>query len=578
MQLTENATRILEKRYFLRDKKDEVVEDWDKLCRRVAKFVASAEKNADLRKEWEEKFYGVINSLEFIPSSPTLFNAGTKSPQLNACFVINVDDSMNSIFKAVHDSAVIYKSGGGVGFYFGHIRPKNSPVNSTGGIASGPLSFMEVFDRTVEVVKQGAKRRGAALGCLPINHPDIEEYIRCKGDKKSFSNFNLSVAVTDEFMSAVERDEVFELKHSASATVRKVKAKQLWNRIIKSTHATGDPGLIFIDTINKFNPVPDDKIYVTNPCGEQPLPSYESCVLGHLNLMKFLNGEDVNYDRLRQVIDIAVRFLDNTIDLNAYPIPEIEVASKRNRRIGLGVMGYADMLISMDMRYDSTTAINFADQLMNFLNKKAFHTSVKLGEEKGNFPNFEQSIFKGKTKHYNKPRTLRNATRTTVAPTGTTSVIAGVSSGIEPNFAFAYDRKSADNVTLDWIHPLYKEAIEKNGGKLTQKQEKVFVTAKDIDADWHLKTQQAFQVHCDSSISKTINLPFRTPIKEIRRIYKKAYDLGLKGITVFRDGCKGKQVLYDRALKCPKCNRYTLEKVEGCDVCRKCGYTACSLR
>lgn len=496
------------------------------------------------------------------------------------CFLVDIPDSMEGIFKAIKDSATIYKMGGGCGFNLGNIRPKNSSVSGTGGTASGPISFMEVFDKTVDVVKQGAKRRGAALGCLPIHHPDIEEFIKCKNDKKSFNNFNISIGITDEFIGAVERDKTIKLRHPEVGEVQEVRARKLWDKIVKSAHATGDPGLIFIDTMNKYNPIPDKPIVGTNPCSELPMSNYESCVLGQLNLTKFVKDEehDVDYLGLQETVEIGVRFLDNTIDLNAYPILEIEKSSKESRKIGLGVTGYADMLIILGMRYNSNESVKFADQLMGFVNKKAFKYSVMLGAEKGNFPDFDRSIFKSKSKHHKKPRTLRNATRTTVAPCGTTSVIAGVSSGIEPNFAFEYERTSTDNVKLDWIHPLYKKTLDAKDGTLTKKQEKIFVSAKEIDADWHLKTQQSFQLHCDNAISKTINIPFKTPIKEIRRIYRKAYDLSLKGITVFRDGCKGKQVLYDKKARCPQCKKYTVEYTEGCRTCRSCGWSACDVK
>lgn len=573
MNLTENAEKILKKRYYLRDKDNNIIEDWEKLCRRVCNFASTSEKN-EKKQEWSEKFFEKMYNLKFIPSSPTLFNAGTKDPMCHACYTLEIQDSMEDIFRAVKDSSKIYKTGGGVGFYFGNLRPKNSPVSGTGGISSGPISFMQVFDVTVDVVKQGAKRRGAALGCMPITHPDIEDFIICKNNKKSFNNFNISVSITDEFMKAVENDSEIELSHPSSLEKKKIKAKKIWNKIVKSAHSTGDPGLLFIDTINKFNPIPDEELHVVNPCGETPLNDRESCVLGHINLVKFIQDDQVDYDGLSETVEMGVRFLDNTIDLAKYPLPEISKATKRNRKIGLGIMGFADMLIMLGIKYDSSEGVKFGDQLMGFINKKAFYYSTKIGEEKGSFPNFENSIFKGKTKHYKKPRYLRNATRTVVAPTGTTSVIAGVSSGIEPNFAFEYNRESSDGVKLDWIHPLFKKATEDG---IIKKKGKIFVTAKDIDPDWHLKMQQAFQLHTDLAISKTINMPYRTPIKEIKRIYRKAHEMSLKGITIFRDGCKGKQVLYDNKLRCPKCKKYTLEMVEGCETCRACGYSACSL-
>lgn len=572
--LTDNAKKILEKRYFIKDKDGKAIENWEGLCTRVSKALSKVEKESD---KWEKEFFSIINSLEFLPSSPFLFNAGTDKSQLFACFVLEVGDSMESIFQVAKDAAKIFKSGGGVGFYLGHLRPSGALVGGTRGVSSGPVSFAQLYDTTIEVVKQGGVRRGAGLGCLPVNHPDIENFIVCKSNKKAFQNLNMSVGITDEFMRAVDKDEEFNLSHPKFGVTKTIKAKKLWHLICKNAHATGDPGILFIDNINKFNPLATTRPQLgTNPCGERPLPHMGSCCLGSINLTKFVINGEVNYKRLEEVTMIAIRFLDNAIDVNQYPLPETEKEAKETRRIGLGVMGFADMLIMMNIKYDSNEAVKFADQLMTFINKIAYETSVELGKEKGNFSAFEESIF-FHSKSHKKTMFLRNSERTCIAPTGTIGIIAGVSSGIEPNFGFEIQRESSDKINLDWIHPLYSQVIKDNGGKIPKKLQPFFVTASEIDPEFHIKVQQAFQLHTDAAVSKTINLSFNTSIKEIKRIYEWAHKLGLKGITVFRDGCKGKQVLNSFA-RCPECGRHTLNQKSGCDTCLNCGFSKCDIK
>ncbi len=564
--LSQNALTVLEKRYLKKDSEGKVIETPEEMFRRVAKHIALAEliynPKADV-DSWEEKFYGLMASLEFLPNSPTLMNAGRELGQLSACFVIPVDDSMESIFDAVKYTALIHKSGGGTGFSFSRLRPAKDRVGSTGGVASGPVSFMRAFDTATDVIKQGGMRRGANMAILNVDHPDILEFITAKEDPRALTNFNLSVAVTNEFMEAVEKDEEYNLVNPRTKEiVGKLNAREVFQKIADMAWRTGDPGIVFIDNINRNNPTPKlGKIESTNPCGEQPLLPFESCNLGSINLSKMVKNEDgqaeIDYDKLGQVVRLGVRFLDNVIDVNKFPLPQIEKMTKTTRKIGLGVMGFADMLIKLRTPYDSEKALEIAENLMRFISEEATKESVKLGKERGLFPAFEGSIYD--TGNGLKPR---NASRTTIAPTGTLSIIAGCSSGIEPLFALCYTRHILDGEQLIEVNP-YFEKIAKTenfysqelmeqlarGKKLREIEnipewvKKTFVTAHDISPEWHVKMQAAFQKFTDSAVSKTVNLPHEATREDVARVYMLAYKLGLKGITIYRDRSRDSQVL-----------------------------------
>jgi ribonucleoside-diphosphate reductase alpha chain len=489
-------------------------------------------------------------------------NAGTAANQLSACFVLPVEDNMNSIFTTLKQAALIQQSGGGTGFNFSDLRPKNDLVTATSGTASGPVSFMKIFDAATEHVKQGGKRRGANMGILNVDHPDIEEFIFSKREKGVLNNFNISVGITDAFMHAVEDNADWSLVHpNTKGIVKNLSAKKIWNDIIESAWQTGDPGLIFIDTINKSNPTPAlGKIEATNPCGEVPLLSYEACNLGSLNLSKFIkqnnSSAEIDWRRLEEVIKIAIRFLDNVIEVNNYIFAEIKIMASGNRKTGLGVMGWAELLILLEIAYDSEKAIRLVEQLMQFIQQKTMEASVALAEERGVFPNWEKSV-------YYPGRPIRNATRTSIAPTGTISIIADTSSSIEPLFALAFQRQHVLNeeVLLSFnplfinylkTHNLYsekiikqlvKEGVAENIKELPLSVKKIFKTALEISPSWHLKHQLAFQKYTDNAVSKTINLPEKVTIKEVEEIYKTAWQQKAKGITIFRYNSKGKQVM-----------------------------------
>jgi ribonucleoside-diphosphate reductase alpha chain len=566
VQLTENALTVLEKRYLKKDNQGQIIETPDEMFRRVAKHIASAEliynTEADVA-DWEKKFYQLMSSLEFLPNSPTLMNAGRELGQLSACFVIPVDDSMESIFDAVKYTALIHKSGGGTGFSFSRIRPKRDRVGSTGGVASGPVSFMRAFDTATDVIKQGGMRRGANMAILNVDHPDILDFITAKEDQRALTNFNLSVAVTNEFMDAIEKDREYNLvnPHTKEIT-EKLNAREVFKKITETAWRTGDPGIVFIDNINKNNPTPKlGKIESTNPCGEQPLLPFESCNLASINLSKMVKNEDgkpeIDYDKLGQTIKLSIRFLDNVIDVNSFPLPQIEKMTKAARKIGLGIMGFADTLIKLRIPYNSDKALELAENIMRFISEEATRESVKLGEERGLFPAFKDSIYD--TNNGLRPR---NASRTTIAPTGTLSIIAGCSSGIEPLFALSYIRHILDGQQLIEVNPYFEETARKEGfyspelmqqlaeGKMLRDVENipewvkdVFVTAHDITPEWHVRMQAAFQKFTDSAVSKTVNLPHGATIEDIAEIYMLAYKLGLKGITIYRDRSRESQVL-----------------------------------
>jgi ribonucleoside-diphosphate reductase alpha chain len=564
-KLTVNAFEVLNRRYLLKDEMERIIETPAQMFMRIAEAVAKVEgKYGGEPKESEKIFYDMMTRLEFIPNSPTLFNAGTEIGQLSACFVLPVEDSLESIFDAVKNMALIEKSGGGVGFDFSKLRPKGDIVRSTKGVASGPVSFMRVFDASTEVIKAGGKRRGAMMGILRADHPDVIEFITSKQTLGILSNFNISVAVTDEFIEALEKDEEYWLVNPRNREeTGKLKAKDVWNLMAKSAWASGDPGVIFIDEINRHNPTPEvGMIESTNPCGEQPLLPYESCNLGSINLTRMVENGKINWEKLRETVRNAVHFLDNIIDANNYPLKEIEAITRANRKIGLGVMGFADMLIKLGIPYNSEEALQLAENLMKFIEEEAHKKSVEIGEERGSFPNFEKSIWKDKYS------AMRNATVTTIAPTGSISIIAGCSSGIEPIFAISFIRNVLGGTRLFETNPLFEimakergfysaellEGIAKTGSAqkieaIPEDVKKIFVTALDIQPEWHVRMQAAFQKYTDNAVSKTVNLPNEAMVEDVRKVYELAWKLKCKGVTVFRYGSKPEQVLYIGEIK-----------------------------
>lgn len=560
--LSQNARTVLEKRYLRREENGKVLETPADMFRRVAKNIASADsyygKTAEGIAKTEEEFFDIMASLEFLPNSPTLMNAGRDLQQLSACFVLSIDDSMESIFETIKDTAIIHKSGGGTGFSFSRLRAKNSPVRSTGGISSGPVSFMKVFNAATQAVKQGGTRRGANMGILRVDHPDVLEFITCKENDKEITNFNISIALTEDFIEKAVKNEEYELIDPRSKKcVQKLRAKEVLDLIIKMAWKNGEPGIVFIDRINRDNPTPSvGAIESTNPCGEQPLLPYESCNLGSVNLSKMVSGGEIDWKKLGQTVEKSVHFLDNVIDMNSYPLKRIEETTKANRKIGLGVMGFADMLFMLGVRYDSEDAIQLAEKIMKFVLDTAMAASEKLALERGAFPNFAKSIFAGR------PKPLRNATLTTIAPTGTLSIVANCSSGIEPVFAISYVRNIMDNTKLIEVHPYFQEIAEKRSfysaglmetiarkGSLHDMTEipedvrQLFITAHDIESIWHIKMQAAFQKYTNNAVSKTVNLPHEATIDDVRRIYMLAYQSGCKGLTIYRDRSRDEQVL-----------------------------------
>ena len=574
-KLTVNSLEVLRKRYLLRDETGRIIETPAQMFLRVARTIAKVDKNyGGNPKESEKTFYEMMAKLEFLPNSPTLFNAGTKLGQLSACFVLPVEDSLKSIFTAVKNMAIIEQSGGGVGFDFSKLRPKGDIVKSTKGVASGPVSFMRVFDVATDVIKAGGKRRGAMMGILRVDHPDIEEFITAKQKPGVLSNFNISIAVTDDFMEKIEADEEYWLVNPRNKRkVRKLKARYVWNLIAESAWKSGDPGVVFIDEVNRHNPTPEvGRIEATNPCGEQPLLPYESCNLGSINLSRMVENGKINWKKLRKTVRNAVHFLDNVIDANKFPLKKIEQMTKANRKIGLGIMGFADMLIKLGIPYNSEKALKLAEKLMKFITDEARKKSVELGEERGSFPNFDKSIWKDKYS------AMRNATVTTIAPTGSISIIAGCSSGIEPLFAISFIRNVLGGTRLFEINPLFEitakergfysakllEEIAKTGSVQKIKEvpddvKKIFVTALDISPEWHVKMQAAFQKYTDNAVSKTVNLPFEASVEDVRKIFELAWKLKCKGVTVFRYGSKPEQVLYIGEIKTEKKKFVTAE-------------------
>lgn len=560
-QLNANAITVLKKRY-LKKNDNGTSETPKELLVRVATNIAEAEKKFDKNADTDafaEIFYNQMASLNFMPNSPTLMNAGRHLQQLSACFVLPVNDSLEDIFEAVKYTALIHKSGGGTGFSFSRLRPKDDTVQTTKGVSSGPVSFMSVFDAATETIKQGGMRRGANMGILRVDHPDILDFIYAKQDKSKLTNFNLSVGITEEFMKSVKESADYDLRSpKTKEKVGSMNAKKIFDEMVRLAWEGGDPGIIFLDRINKDNPTPaEGEMESTNPCGEQPLLPYESCNLGSINLANFVENGEILWEKLAETVKIAVRFLDNVIEMNNYPIKQIDETTKKNRKIGLGIMGWADMLVMLETPYNSEKAIKLAEKVMKFIRDNGHETSQQLGLERGSFPNFAKSIFP--KMGY---KAMRNATITTIAPTGTISIIAGTASGIEPYFALAYYRNVMDNNKLPEVNPyflkcamsekFYSESLMNKLAELgtahdltevPEKWRQIFVTAHEIEPIWHVRMQAAFQKYTDNAVSKTVNFQSKATISDVENAYLMAYDLKCKGITIYRDGSREGQVL-----------------------------------
>lgn len=571
-KLSENAIKVLERRYLKKDINGKIAETPEQMFWRVAMTMAKSEKKFDSQldeKELASNFYRMMADLDFVPNSPTLMNAGRALGQLSACFVLPVDDSMDAIFEAVKHAALVHKSGGGTGFSFSRLRPKASMVLSTAGTASGPVSFMTVFNAATETIKQGGTRRGANMGILRVDHPDIREFINCKRDNVSITNFNISVAITDKFMNALNNGGKYELVLPHDGKVAGLEdAREIFDMIATNAWHNGDPGVVFIDEINRRNPTPHiGEIESTNPCGEQPLLPYESCNLGSLNLNNMLNEGEIDWEHLRRTVRLSVRFLDDVIEANNYPIEQIRKQTTANRKIGLGIMGFADMLYALRIPYNSEQALELAAKVMGFIQSEARTMSDELAISRGAFPNFEGSVF-------NRP--TRNSTVTTIAPTGTISMIADTSGGVEPNFALCYVKRVMDDDRLLYINKHFEDAAKAGGfynKELMQKIadgesldnlkdvpveiKRVFATAHNISPEWHIRMQAAFQAECDNAVSKTINFPHDATVDDVKNAYLQAWRLKCKGITIYRDGSREVQVLNvgDKKAKTDKENK-----------------------
>ena len=566
ISLSKNAIFVLEKRYLKKDSNGNIIETAEEMFARVATRIAAADKIFDSKSnvnKTEKTFMQLLTGLWFVPNSPTLMNAGRRLGQLAACFVLPAEDSIESIFETLKHAAMIHKSGGGTGFSFSRIRPEKDVVLSTAGISSGPIAFMNVFDVATETVKQGGTRRGANMGVLRVDHPDIEAFIESKNDPGRLNNFNISVALTGTFMDLLEKHSDYELNYDlvnprTGQVVRRISARHIFDMIVGSAWQTGEPGIIFIDRINENNPTPLlGEIEATNPCGEQPLLPYESCTLGSINLSNMVTGNTVNKKRLKKTVHSAVHFLDNVIEINKYPLSRIEQMSKGTRKIGLGVMGFADMLIKMGIPYDSDEAVSQAEDIMSFISQESKAASAALAEKRGNFPYYKESVFDNPSTPY-----MRNAVTTTIAPTGTISIIAGASSGIEPVFAIAYTRRVLDGKSLPEMHPIFikkakdkgfyskelAEEIAKTGSvqqidAVPDHMKRLFRTSHDISPEWHIKMQAAFQKYTDNAVSKTVNFSAEATINDVEKVYRLAYKRGCKGVTIYRDGSRRGQAM-----------------------------------
>ena len=671
LNLSENAIKVLERRYLKRDKDGNCTEKPSDMFRRVALAIASGDlkfgkTQADVEK-LADRFYDFITKCYFMPNSPTLMNAGRELGQLAACFVLPVEDSLEGIFETVKNTALIHKSGGGTGFSFSRLRPKNSVVRSTMGVSSGPVSFMEVFNAATEAVKQGGTRRGANMGILRVDHPDILDFINCKSDNNKLNNFNISVAITDKFMEALKKGEDYDLVNPQNnQVVARLSAKKVFDLIVDGAWRNGEPGIIFIDKMNSDNPTPlVGQIESTNPCGEVPLLAYEACNLGSINLGRMViegaNGPEVDWKTLAQTTRTAIRFLDNVIAVNNYPLPQISEMVQNNRKIGLGVMGWADMLMKMGISYSSEEGTKLASQVMEFIDYESKCESIELSKERGRFNNFKGSVYDGKNFLYNKYKGksagkisdeqwkeldaqiekygIRNATTTCIAPTGTISMIAGASGGVEPLFGLVFSRLIMDGTEMLEVNPIFKEYAIKHGfysedlmkeiaktgsvahvDKVPADAKKIFVTAHDVSPYWHVKMQAAFQLHTDNAVSKTVNFEEHATREDIEEAYVLAYENNLKGITVYRNNSRQFQPMnldskkseaqveaeksmktvsepekkaevtnpikeektedYNptgeiKTVKCPECGN-EIQMAEGCFICLKCGYSGCS--
>ncbi len=646
LKLSTNAQKVLERRYLKRDKEGNAIEAPEDLFSRVSNAIAEGDlrfgSNEEEKNKLAEKFYEIMTNFYFMPNSPTLMNAGRELGQLSACFVLPVEDSLEGIFETIKNTALIHKSGGGTGFSFSRLRPKNDVVRSTMGVSSGPVSFMEVFNAATEAVKQGGTRRGANMGILRVDHPDILDFIDCKSDITKLNNFNISVALTDVFMEAVKTNSDYDLIHpNTKKSVAKLNAKKVFDLIVKHAWQTGEPGIVFIDRINKDNPTPKiGEIESTNPCGEVPLLPYEACNLGSINLglmvKETTNGLVVDYDKLKEVTRLAIHFLDNVITVNNYPLPEISKMVQDNRKIGLGVMGWADLLMKLGIGYNSEEGTKLAGQIMEFIDYHSKVKSIELSKERGRFENFKGSVYDGENYLYNKYKGksqglindndwknldeeikkygIRNATTTCIAPTGTISMIANCSGGVEPLFSLVFMRNIMDGTELieandifgDYAkkHGFYSESLMKqilqdgtilHNDNVPSEAKKIFVTAHDISPYWHVKMQSAFQLHTDNAVSKTVNFEENATVEDIEKAYILAYDENLKGITVYRNNSRLTQPMNlekkdapkieefvtqenneeNDERKCPECGS-TINMAEGCFVCPNCGFSGCS--
>jgi len=571
MQLTDNALKVLEKRYFRKDENGNTIEDWSAMLTRVANNIAAGDEDLAAR------FYALMDSGYFLPNSPTLMNAGGDLQQLSACFVLPLEDSMDSIFETVKNAALIHKSGGGTGFSFSRLREANARVRSTNGVSSGPLSFLKVFNVATDAVKQGGTRRGANMAILNVDHPQILDFIVCKKDTTELTNFNLSVGVTESFMQAVSNDEEYDLisPHSGERT-GKQSAREVFSLIVDMAYKNGEPGIVFLDRINAANPTPAvGMIESTNPCGEQPLLPNEACNLGSINLAALVDNGQIDYHQLKSVVRDSVEFLDAVIDASKFPLPQIDEMARANRKIGLGVMGWADLLYQLAIPYASDKAVELAEQVMEAVDYYAKQRSLELAEQKGSFLNYPESIYaKGTLQRDQRnedwvalikqmqTKGIRNATLTTIAPTGTISMIADTSSGIEPQFSLAFVKNVMDGERLIYVNKYFEAALSERGllskellekvtncgsimhlDEIPQELKDIFQTAHDISPEWHIRMQAAFQKYTDNAVSKTINFPHDATVEDIRSAYEMAYQLGCKGVTVYRDGSRENQVL-----------------------------------